>query len=283
MKELQGSWRSRRAERTARRLEDAIWARGARRPAAHDVETSFGPTRAYHWAGDGEPLVLLHGGLCTSVIWQPVVDALAGRDVWAIDVMGDVGRSRHDAPFTTEADFATWLEETLTRLELDRVHLAGHSLGGWVALHVAVHRPARLASLVLFEPGGVAPLDIRGLAVWGFPTMLGTFLPAPLRRRIAKQKRHPMAEDRLACRLMLHGTLRHRPGIPTRLLLTDEELAAISVPIALVVSEHCEMFDVAVMRARLPNASTTVVAGAGHALTVSHVDHCVAALAGAHA
>jgi pimeloyl-ACP methyl ester carboxylesterase len=268
-------------------MEDAIWARAARPPAPHDVDTSFGPTRAYHWPGDGEPLVLLHGGLCTSVIWLPVIEALDRRDVWAVDIMGDVGRSEHRAPFTTEADFATWLDEALGALGLDAVRVGGHSLGGWVALNLAVHRPDRVVSLVLFDPGGVAPLNMTGLAKWGMPTMLGSLAPAAVRRRIARRTRNPMAEDKQMCRLILHGALRHRPGIPTRGLLTDDDLASMRPPMTLVVGERTEMFDSIAMRDRVrqlsPGARTELIEGAGHALIHSHVDRCVAALTAAQA
>jgi pimeloyl-ACP methyl ester carboxylesterase len=285
MNERHGGWRSVRARRRARAMEDRLWAQMSRQPVARDIETSFGPTRCYQWASAAPPIVLLHGGLCTSVVWRPIVEALRDHDVHAIDIMGDVGRSEHRVPFTTELDYAVWLDETLDGLGLDGVRLAGHSLGGWVSLNLAAHRPDRLATLAVFDPGGVVALDMRGLSRWGVPTMLGSFLPAPMRRRIARTKRHPMAEDALACRLLLLGTLLHRPGIPTRTLLTDEELRDIGLPVTLVVGEHTEMFDTSAMVNRVsrlvPHSTATVVSGAGHALTLSHVNECVRQLTAA--
>ena len=82
---------------------------------------------------------------------------------------------------------------------------------------------------------------------------------------------------------MLLGVVYHRPGFPPlQPPFADDELASISVPTSLVVGELTEMFDVQAMaqrmRALVPTVTTTVIAGGGHALTVSHVDECVGAL-----
>src|SRR4051794_38303290 len=189
-----GRWRGTRGVRRCRDLEDALW---ADHPAeAIDVPTRFGPTRAYHWPGCGVPLVLLHGGVCTSVVWQPFAAARGDRDVYALDLMGDVGRTEQRAPLRDADDLASWLDDALAGLDLDRVHLVGHSLGGMVALNTAIRRPERLASLVVFDPGGVVKIDLPAFLAWGLPVMLGSFLPPRMRRWIARRKRHPLAEDK---------------------------------------------------------------------------------------
>ena len=90
-------------------MEDVLWreAPGVA-PVALDVETSFGRTRAYRWPGTGTPVVLLHGGGMTSVSWAPYAEALSGRDVYAIDIMGDAGRSEPRARLGCAADIAAW-------------------------------------------------------------------------------------------------------------------------------------------------------------------------------
>src|SRR5437870_4022677 len=145
-----GRWRSEKGRQRFRLMEDKLWrdAMGVP-PDAIDVETAYGPTRAYRWKGTGTPLVLLHGGTLTSLFWAPYADALAGNDIYAIDIMGDAGRSEHEVPFDRAEDVAAWLDETLAGLHIQRAHLVGHSLGGFVSLSAAVHRPSRVASLTL--------------------------------------------------------------------------------------------------------------------------------------
>jgi pimeloyl-ACP methyl ester carboxylesterase len=284
-----GRWRRSSGERRCRALEDSLWSdRPEAAPVAIDIDTRFGPTRAYHWVGDGLPIVLLHGGACTSIVWRPLAESLhaRGANVYAVDIMGDVGRSEHRVPFADMTDMAPWLDDALDALGLERVHLVGHSLGGMVALHVALGRPARLDALTLFDPGGVVPLHLRPFLWWGLPVMLSSFLPSTVRQRVARWKRHPLATDARQTRLMLLGLVHHHPGFPAKAPdLTDDELSSITMPTTLVVGEKTEMFDSAAMvertRRLLPAVRAITIPGAGHALTVSHVDACVAGIEGA--
>ena len=75
------------------------------------MPTWFGSTQAYRWPGSGVPLVLLHGGAVTSITWEPIAEAMPDRDVYALDIMGDVGRSEHTAPFGEVTELATWLDD----------------------------------------------------------------------------------------------------------------------------------------------------------------------------
>lgn len=88
----------------------------------------------------------------------PYAKTLSSRDVYAVDIMGDAGRSEPAARITCAADMAAWLDETLEGLRIERAHLVGHSLGGFVALSSAAYLPDRVASLVLLDPLGIAPL-----------------------------------------------------------------------------------------------------------------------------
>ena len=64
-------------------------------PAALDVDAYAGARRVYRWPGAGEPIVFLHSMGGTGLTWSPYVKRLIGRDLYAIDTIGDVGRSRH--------------------------------------------------------------------------------------------------------------------------------------------------------------------------------------------
>jgi pimeloyl-ACP methyl ester carboxylesterase len=110
---------------------------------------------AYTRSGAGAPLVLLHGIGSSRQAWGPVVAALTAHfTVIAVDLPG-FGDSRplpaHIEP--TPAALAAAVARLLDQLGVTGPHLAGNSLGGWVALELAAIRPA--ASLTLLSPAGL--------------------------------------------------------------------------------------------------------------------------------
>jgi pimeloyl-ACP methyl ester carboxylesterase len=107
-----------------------------------------------HRSGSGEPLVLLHGLGLTWRCWKPVLRGLeALHDTIALDLpgFGDAPPLRDGAP--TVAALADAVEEELDGLGVDRPHLAGNSLGGWIALELA--RRGRARTVVALAPSGL--------------------------------------------------------------------------------------------------------------------------------
>jgi len=120
--------------------------------------TSLACTRS----GVGAPLVLLHGLGSSRQAWNPVIPALAARfDVIAVDLPG-FGDSNPVPAQTkpTPAALAAAVAGLLDDLGVTAPHLAGNSLGGWVALELAATRPA--ASLTLLSPAGLWREDAPG-------------------------------------------------------------------------------------------------------------------------
>lgn len=112
-------------------------------------------TLAFTRAGAGAPLVLLHGLGSSRRAWDPVIPALAEHfDVLAIDLPG-FGDSEPTPPQVEPlpATLAAALAGFLDDLGITAAHIAGNSLGGWVALELARIRPA--ASLTLLSPAGL--------------------------------------------------------------------------------------------------------------------------------
>jgi pimeloyl-ACP methyl ester carboxylesterase len=116
------------------------------------LDTDCGRVSTFE-AGTGQPIVLLHGLGATKQEFLPTVPALApGFRTIAIDLPG-FGDS--DKPFPAAYDarfFARWVRALFDALELDRTHLLGHSMGGRVALEVAMRHPDRIDRLVLMTP-----------------------------------------------------------------------------------------------------------------------------------
>jgi pimeloyl-ACP methyl ester carboxylesterase len=103
---------------------------------------------------DRKPLVLLHGGGATSAVWFANVGELSRTHrVYAVDAIGDAGRSVNDGRQVDGlAGFMDWLDGLFSALDLHRASLCGHSYGGWLALNYALHAPQRVRRLALLDP-----------------------------------------------------------------------------------------------------------------------------------
>ncbi|MGK4583936.1 alpha/beta fold hydrolase [Kitasatospora sp. HPMI-4] len=119
------------------------------------VVSEYGTTRINACGPeDGRPLVLLPQGGATSTIWYANVAALAAdHRVYAVDLLGDPGRSVHDGhPIRRAESMTAWLDTVLDHLGLDSTALMGHSYGGWIALTYALHASQRVERLALLDP-----------------------------------------------------------------------------------------------------------------------------------
>ena len=110
---------------------------------------------AYERAGHGAPLVLLHALGADRRSWMPVIPYLTATfDVVTIDLPG-FGQSPQLGAEPTPKALARAVAAFLDAHHIDAPHLAGNSLGGWVALELAAIRPA--ASIALLSPAGLWP------------------------------------------------------------------------------------------------------------------------------
>jgi pimeloyl-ACP methyl ester carboxylesterase len=102
--------------------------------------------------GSGPPLVLLHGLTGTCRIWAPVLEPLARcHDVFAPTLPGHVGGPPIDGEVSARA-IADGVERIMDAAGLDRAHIAGNSLGGWMAVELG--RRGRALTVVALSPAG---------------------------------------------------------------------------------------------------------------------------------
>lgn len=113
----------------------------------------------------GVPALLLHGFAGDLLTWQYNLSPLAARRlVVAADLPGH-GASSLDVGDGRVESLAVWVEGLLDALELPRVHVVGHSMGGLIGLFLADRAPGRVASLSLIAPAGLQPdYDVAFLA-----------------------------------------------------------------------------------------------------------------------
>src|SRR5581483_11647879 len=123
--------------------------RGGYRRAVPAVDVN-GARLWYDEAGSGEPLLLLHGGLGDSGLWEPVVPFLAERFRTVRTDFRFFGRSTGPAvPWSWHDDVIGLLDA----LGIERTVLVGLSVGGRIAYDVALDHPERIAALACVAPG----------------------------------------------------------------------------------------------------------------------------------
>ena len=166
-------------------------------------EMSGVPTLAFGRHGSGEPLLLLHPLGADRAVWQPVIEPLAAvHDVIAVDMpgFGESAELAPEVPASPEAIAAT-AAATLDSLGLGRAHVAGISLGGWVALELG--KAGRALSVAAINPAGF----------WARP--LG---PRPEVARRTAKRLLPLARPFLATargrQTALGGTMVHPERVP---------------------------------------------------------------------
>jgi pimeloyl-ACP methyl ester carboxylesterase len=104
--------------------------------------------------GHGEPLVLLHPFALCSQVWNPVLPALKEHhELFALSIPGHHGSDPLPPDYEYSISHAVdALECKLDSLGIERAHLVGNSLGGWLAIELA--RRGRALSVVALAPGG---------------------------------------------------------------------------------------------------------------------------------
>ncbi|HEX2850109.1 MAG TPA: alpha/beta hydrolase [Acidimicrobiales bacterium] len=258
----------------------------------HDVSTSDGGCLRVVEAGAGTPLVLLHGVSLSSLTWHYQVADLRDRyRVIAVDHRGH-GESRAGAGDWTISRLALDLRELLDALDLRGAVVVGHSMGGMVALRLAVDHAAtveeRLAGLVLMSTSAG---PVHRLAAYDAVTR-ALARPAASGLRLAERMPGGAFRESDLTYLMFRLGFGSRPS-PTHVEMNrmmtasnpvsgwaelmsgvisfdvEDELARIETPALVVVGSRDLLTPLAqadLMARTLPHARLEVLQGGGHML-----------------
>jgi pimeloyl-ACP methyl ester carboxylesterase len=127
-------------------------------PQSYEVQyrTVHGHKRAFVLAGRGPALLLIHGiGDCSDTFRELIPELARDHTVIAPDLLGH-GRSDKPRADYSVAAYANAMRDLLSVLDIDRVTVVGHSLGGGVAMQFAYQYPDRCERVVLIGTGGVS-------------------------------------------------------------------------------------------------------------------------------
>ncbi|MDT5091962.1 MAG: hypothetical protein QOH60_1325 [Mycobacterium sp.] len=120
-----------------------------------NFRTIHGYRRAFRVAGEGPAILLIHGIGDNSSTWETVQTKLAQRfTVIAPDLLGHGKSDKPRADYSVAA-YANGMRDLLAVLDIDRVTVVGHSLGGGVTMQFAYQYPQLVERIVLVGTGGV--------------------------------------------------------------------------------------------------------------------------------
>jgi pimeloyl-ACP methyl ester carboxylesterase len=251
-----------------------------------DAPTDYGTTQLLASGDETAPAVLLlPGGSATATAWSAVAGELSrAHRVVAVDPIGQPGLSTPgQRPLKTAADLASWLDQVLDYLGVQRAALAGHSYGAWLALRYALHAPGRVSRLVLLDPTACfAPLSLayrlRSIPPFTRPSA------GRARRLLAWETRgRPLDPEWLA--VATAGADLGRPRIVLPAVPKPEELAGLAMPALVVVAARSRVHDPAQIaaraRQRLPEVTVETLAQATHhTIPTQDADELSASIAG---
>jgi pimeloyl-ACP methyl ester carboxylesterase len=230
-------------------------------------------------AGQGAPLLYLHGARGASA-WAPFMERLAQS--FDVIVPEHPGFGGSDTPewLDNVGDLAYFYLDLIAQLGLDRVHLAGTSLGGWIAAEIAVRNCARLGSLVLTAPAGI---HVKGLSkgdifLWSADEMTRKLfhdqrmaaaalaVPASEAQQLADMKNR-LATAKLGWQPRLYNPdlhkWLHRIAVPTLILWGDDDQV---IPVGYGPA----------FRDLIPDARLDVIAACGHLPHMERMDEWTA-------
>jgi pimeloyl-ACP methyl ester carboxylesterase len=219
-------------------------------------------------AGAGEPLLFLHG-VQGMPGWTDALENLAAH--FTVIAPDHPGFGRSDMPDCIDdvGDLAYFYLDLLSALANGRVHIVGHSLGGWIAMAMAIRSTAQIQSLTLVDAAGISVNGVkRGDMFIGSAAETGKLLFAGEeaaarwaalwqasdemkelydrnRAAAAKYTWQPRLYDPKLARWL------HRIDVPTHIVWGEGDF--------LIPPAHGEE-----LRRLIPGATLTRIAGAGH-------------------
>jgi pimeloyl-ACP methyl ester carboxylesterase len=250
--------------------------------------TRYGKTHVII-TGDGAslPLVLLHPMGVGAFVWSSIIAALSSRRrVYALDTIGDVGKSVLDEPARHPKqglEYSTWLDDVYRALGLATADVVAGSMGGWIAMNHAIYAPGRVRRLVLLGPMGLPSWRVT-LGVLG-PMLSYVLRPAEakLDRIITRSLGEGERVNREFRRWMrLLGKCKPRVGQPFH--IPDSKLRRVDAPTLVFLGGEDGLIGnpaAAAKRARrnIPRCEIEILPRAGHVMSVDEPEVVAARIA----
>lgn len=232
------------------------------------IPTKYGDTFVISSGADtGKAIVLLHGSTTNSAMWMGDA-AILGKThkVYAIDIIGEAGKSAENRPKMKPCIYASWLTEVLDGLGIKKASIVGNSLGGWMAVDFATCSPDKVETLVLLAPGGICPIHTSFV-----PKAIGLTIMG--KKGADKLNKLLFGDTYIPKEALAFGKLLSRHYIPRPFkapVFSDDALAKLTMPILYIGGDKDALFRSKQCAQKLdkvvPHAEARVLAGVHHTL-----------------
>lgn len=238
----------------------------------------------YEDIGKGAPLVLIHGMGGDTTEWMHLIPELS-KEVRciAVDLRGHGKSGKPDMPYTQDL-FAEDVATLLDTLHIDQAYICGISMGGFVALKMALNQPKKVKGLILIDTAArMSPKSIEVAGRWGKIFMekgLDAYIEAEV-----KDVFHPMYSRRHKDEVKAFAdsmrtrdsatVMRIQQGYMKNPITLDKEIKNIKVPTLIIHGREdivVPFEEAEFMNKQIPNSQIAVVPFAGHAALLERKD-----------
>jgi pimeloyl-ACP methyl ester carboxylesterase len=242
----------------------ALW-----RGGIHSRYTQVGGYRIHYYeGGEGPPLVFVHGLGAESLNWVPAMLDMRGQlHVYALDLLGHGESQKPDIAYSIEQQ-SEMLRQFLATQNIRSADVVGVSMGGWVALKLAIEHPEVVNRLVVADAAGLkfqtnitvknflpaTPEEFNAFMAMLTPRQYSA--PYPVRRDFLNQ----VKEHAWITRRIFDSFLTYQDAL-------DGKLGAVRSPALVIWGKQEKLIPLSVgeeMKQQLPNASLLVCADSGH-------------------
>lgn len=238
----------------------------------------------YEDTGKGPTLVLIHGMGGDSSEWSLLTPELSKEiRCIAVDLRGHGKSEKPDQPYTQDM-FADDVAALLDTLKIDKAYLCGISMGGFVALKMALHHPKKVKGLILIDTAArISAKTVEVGAKWA-KTFAEKGLDAYIEAEI-KDIFHPMFVRRHKDMVKLFADsmrtrdsstiMRIQQGYMKSPLTLDKEINKIKVPTMIIHGKEDKVVPVEeaeFMHKQIPNSKIAIIPYGGHGVLLERKD-----------
>ncbi|MGQ3381099.1 alpha/beta fold hydrolase [Priestia endophytica] len=248
--------------------------------SSYFVDTSYGYTYIIE-SGDklSPPLILLHGARMSSTMWYPNIEEWSKHNrVICIDILGDKNKSILEKKFTNRLSYASWLNEVLDHLQINKTNIVGLSYGALHTVNFLSFFPQKVNKAVIISPAATyIPFDpmfysyamgmvsnkegVKSFLEWVFDNCYTV---------------DPLIEQQLIAGTFENASPPNQEETQTErgfpYVFKDEELAQIQTQLLLLLGEKEVMYnpEEAFCRAKnsSPHITVEMVKGVGHLMSM---------------
>jgi pimeloyl-ACP methyl ester carboxylesterase len=236
------------------------------------IPTRYGKTHAIaSGPRDAPPLILLHAASASATMWFPsIADLSRNHRTYALDTIGDAGKSTLTHQPQDKSDYAKWVTDILNELNIKQTDAVGLSYGGWITLNLALNSSDRVRKIVLLSPANAFTPFSKMMILRILPSMI-----LPIRFLIERSIRILFAKETTPNKEYFNqlalAAEHHKLKMIFPTTFTDKELQQIHTPTLLLIGEEEVILpnpQASIDRATrlMPNATAKIIPNANHML-----------------